>query len=183
MPARTSPACRRPGSPAKPRPDPLRHQVSKLLPYTPDQLFALVGDVDAYPDFVPWIRSMRTWNARPLGPGVDAVDAEAGVGFSFLKERFSTRVRRDARNRQIDVSLISGPFRKLDNCWRFLDAGRGATRVEFEIDFTFRSRLLEALLAANFGHAVDKLMTCFEARAHALYGEPAPADEGASSAA
>lgn len=154
----------------------MRHHVSKLLPYTPDQLFALVGDVSRYPEFVPWINAMRTWNPRKLGEGVEAVDAEAGVGFSFLKERFSTRVRRDAHNRQIDVSLLSGPFKKLDNRWRFLDAGNGCTRVEFDIDFAFKSRLLEALLTANFAHAVDKLMTCFEARAKALYGgEAAPA--------
>jgi coenzyme Q-binding protein COQ10 len=161
----------------------LRHHVSKLLPYTPDQLFALVGDITAYPDFVPWINAMRTWNPRHLSEGVDAVDAEAGVGFSFLKERFSTRVRRDARNRQIDVSLISGPFKKLENRWRFLDAGHGCSRVEFDIDFQFKSRLLEALLTANFAQAVDKLMNCFEARAKALYGETARAVEDKSSAA
>jgi coenzyme Q-binding protein COQ10 len=134
-----------------------------------------VGDISAYPEFVPWITAMRTWNARHLSEGVDAVDAEAGVGFAFLKERFATRVRRDALNRQIDVSLLSGPFRKLENRWRFLDAGHGCARVEFDIDFAFRSRLLEALLAVNFGHAVDRLMDCFEARAKTLYGARADA--------
>ena len=152
----------------------MRHHVSKVLPYAPEQLFRLVGDVAEYPEFVPWITAMRTWNARPLGDGVDAVDAEAGVGFSFLKEKFATRVRRDALNRQIDVTLLSGPFKKLENRWRFLDAGHGCTRVEFDIDFEFKSRLLAALLSANFAHAVDKLMACFEARAKVLYGEPAP---------
>lgn len=148
----------------------MRHHVSRLLPYTPDQLFALVGDVERYPEFVPWIVSMRTWNARALGERVDAVDAEAGVGFSFLKERFSTRVRRDAPKHEIAVDLISGPFKKLENRWRFEDAGAEGTKVEFDIDFTFKSRLLEALLSANFSHAVDRLMSCFEARAKALYG-------------
>jgi coenzyme Q-binding protein COQ10 len=95
------------------------------------------------------------------------------VGFKFLKERFATRVRRDAQNRQIDVSLLSGPFRKLDNRWRFLDAGHGCTRVEFDIDFEFKSRLLAALLTTNLSSAIDKLMTCFEARAKALYDEEA----------
>ena len=147
----------------------MRHHVSKHLPYTPDQLFALVGDVMAYPDFVPWITSMRTWNARTLEPNVDSLDAEAGVGFSFLKERFSTRVRRDAANRQIDVGLLSGPFRRLANRWQFFEDGEG-TRVEFDIDFQFKSRLLEALLSANFAHAVDRLMSCFETRAAGLYG-------------
>lgn len=173
MRARTSRASRRPGGPATP-PSRVRHHVTRLLPYTPDQLFALVGDVSRYPEFVPWITSMRTWNARDLGQGVDTLDAEAGVGFSFLKERFATRVRRDADAARIEVSLLSGPFRKLANTWRFEPEGEG-TRVEFDIDFQFKSRLLEGLLAANFHHAVDRLMGCFEARARALYG---PSGEG-----
>ena len=149
----------------------MKHHVSKHLPYRPDQLFALVGDVMAYPDFVPWITSMRVWNARTLEAGVETVDAEAGIGFSFLKERFSSRVHRDAGARRIDVTLLSGPFRRLANRWEFLEAEGGGTRVEFDIDFQFKSRLLEALLTANFAHAVDRLMGCFEARAKALYGE------------
>ena len=153
----------------------MRHHVSKLLPFTPDQLFELVGGIAHYPDFVPWITSMRTWNARSLGGGVDSVDAEAGVGFKLLKERFATRVRRDAHNRQIDVSLLSGPFKRLENRWRFIDAGHGCTRVEFDIDFAFKSRLLEALLTANFAHAVDRLMGCFEARAREQFGDQASA--------
>jgi coenzyme Q-binding protein COQ10 len=148
----------------------LKHHVSKHLPYAPDQLFALVGDVMAYPDFVPWITSMRTWNARVLGEGVETLDAEAGIGFSFLKERFSSRVRRDSQGRRIEVTLLSGPFKRLANRWEFFAAEDGGTRVEFDIDFQFKSRLLEALLTANFGHAVDRLMTCFEDRARALYG-------------
>lgn len=147
----------------------MRHQVTKVLPYTPEQLRALVGDVERYPEFVPWISAMRTWNARDLGEGVDTLDAEAGVGFSFLKERFATRVRRDSANQQIEVNLLSGPFRKLANRWRFFP-DTGGTRVEFDIDFEFKSRLLDGLLKANFHHAVDRLMTCFEDRARALYG-------------
>jgi coenzyme Q-binding protein COQ10 len=78
-------------------------------------------------------------------------------------------VRRDAANRQIDVSLISGPFKTLQNRWRFVAAGEGATQVEFDIDFAFKSRLLEGLLKTNFTHAVDRLIACFEAEAARLY--------------
>jgi coenzyme Q-binding protein COQ10 len=151
----------------------VKHHVSKHLPYAPDQLFALVGDVMAYPEFVPWITSMRTWNARDLGEGVQTVDAEAGIGFSFLKERFSSRVRRDAPAGRIDVTLLSGPFKRLANRWEFFEAEGGGTRVEFDIDFQFKSRVLETLLTANFAHAVDRLMACFEDRARALYGQGA----------
>lgn len=147
----------------------MHHHVSRVLPYRPEQLFALVGDVESYPQFVPWIIALRTWNRREEAPGVDALDAEASVGFSLLKERFATRVRRDANTRHIDVRLLSGPFRRLENHWRFLDDAAG-TRVEFDIDFVFKSRLLEALLRTNFHQAVERLMECFEGRASALYG-------------
>ena len=150
----------------------MRHSVVRILPYTPQQLFDLVGDVAAYPQFVPWITSMRTWNARSESEGVTLVDAEAGVGFSFLRERFSTRVRRDAPEGVIIVSLLHGPFRRLYNRWKF-NAHPMGTSVEFEIDFEFKSRLLDRMLTANFHHAVDRLIGCFEERAKALYGSGA----------
>ena len=68
------------------------HRVTRILPYAPEPLAALVADVRAYPDFVPWVNSMRVWNPREEAPGVDLLDAEAAVGFSFLRERFSTWV-------------------------------------------------------------------------------------------
>jgi coenzyme Q-binding protein COQ10 len=140
-----------------------------VLPYTPEQLFELVGDVAAYPDFVPWIEAMRVWNQREEEAGVTGLDAEARVRFAVLRERFSTHVRRDAGRREITVQLLQGPFRRLLNRWRFAPHGQG-TEVQFEIDFEFKSRLLQTLLAANFSHAVSRLIDCFEARARALYG-------------
>ncbi|PTS91251.1 MULTISPECIES: type II toxin-antitoxin system RatA family toxin [unclassified Caulobacter] len=145
-----------------------RHVVTRVLPYTPEQLFALVGDVEAYPQFVPWITAMRTWNAREDGP-VSTVDAEAQVGFSFLREKFATRVRRDAEHLTVDVSLLYGPFKRLANQWRFVAQG-DETRIEFVIDFAFKSRMLDGLLAANLDRAADKLIACFESRARAIHG-------------
>lgn len=139
-----------------------------MLPYTPEQLFALVGDVEAYPKFVPWITGMRTWNGRVDG-AVSTVDAEAQVGFSFLREKFATRVRRDRDALSIDVSLLYGPFKRLSNGWRFVPDGE-ATRVEFVIDFAFKSALLDAMLAANIDKAAGKLIACFEERARQLHG-------------
>jgi coenzyme Q-binding protein COQ10 len=147
----------------------LRHRLTRVLPYAPEQLFALVGDVERYPEFVPWITRMRVSNQSQEGPGIDALDAEASVSFAFLTERFSTRVRRNATAGEITASLIRGPFRKLENRWRFTPQSSGAL-VEFELDFEFSSRLLDALLRANIGHAANRLIGCFEARAAALYG-------------
>ncbi|MBO9559901.1 MAG: SRPBCC family protein [Caulobacter sp.] len=145
-----------------------RHVVTRVLPYAPEQLFTLVGDVEAYPQFVPWITAMRTWNGR-ADAQVSTVDAEAQVGFSFLREKFATRVRRDAAALTVDVSLLYGPFKRLANQWRFLPHETGTT-VEFVIDFAFKSRMLDAMLAANIDKAAAKLIGCFEDRARVIYG-------------
>lgn len=142
--------------------------MTRVLPYAPEQLFELVGDVETYPKFVPWITGMRTWNGRVDG-AVSTVDAEAQVGFSFLREKFATRVRRDRDALSIDVSLLYGPFKRLINGWRFVAEG-DATRVEFVIDFAFKSALLDAMLAANIDKAANKLIACFEERARQIYG-------------
>ena len=166
MPARTSHASR----PRAGRPPELHStRVSRELPYSPDDLFRLVGDVDAYPEFVPWVSSLRTWNRTQPEPGVSTLDAEAKVGFAFVRETFATRVRCDAKARTIDVSLLHGPFRRLRNRWAFVPSGDG-TRIDFEIDFEFKSRLLDAILAANLDRAASKVIGCFEARAKALFG-------------
>ena len=147
----------------------MRHSLTRILPYSPRQLFDLVGDVDRYPEFVPWVSRLRSWNRRPDGEGVTLVDAEAEVRFAIVHERFATRVRLDAPGLAIDVDLISGPFRALKNRWRFAPHPQGCELV-FEIEFEFRSRILQALLAANFQHAVERLVRCFEDRAKVLYG-------------
>ncbi|MFJ6023916.1 type II toxin-antitoxin system RatA family toxin [Brevundimonas sp. NPDC092305] len=145
------------------------HRVTKILPYAPEQLAELVADVRTYPDFVPWVTSMRTWNGREETPGVSLLDAEASVGFSFLTEKFSTWVRHDRTAHRVEVGLIRGPFRHLKNRWEFFPDPAG-TRVEFMIDFAFKTRLLDMMLQANFDRAVDKLMACFEAEARRRYG-------------
>jgi coenzyme Q-binding protein COQ10 len=148
-----------------------RHVVTRVLPYAPEQLFTLVGDVEAYPQFVPWITAMRTWNGR-ADAQVSTVDAEAQVGFSFLREKFATRVRRDASALTVDVNLLYGPFKRLSNQWRFVPHETGTT-VEFVIDFAFKSKLLDAMLAANLDRAANTLIGCFEDRARVIYGSKA----------
>ena len=156
----------------------MHHSLTRVLPYTPAQLFALVGDVECYPQFIRWITALRAWNRRPDGEGVTLMDAEAQVKFSVVRERFATRVRLDEPAMAIDVSLLSGPFRKLRNRWRFRPHPQGC-ELSFDIDFEFGSRFLENLLAANFESAVAKIVNAFEKRARSLYGKK---DSGAAGA-
>jgi len=147
----------------------LRHSRTRILPYTPEQLFALVGEMERYPEFIPWIGGLRTWNRRRDGEGVETLDAEVKVRFAIISEKFSTWVRLDRPGLTIDVGLISGPFRKLENHWRFKSHPEGA-ELTFDIDFEVSSRLIEGLLNANLHKAVARLVRCFEDRARALYG-------------
>ena len=124
--------------------------------------------MDRYPEFVPWVQALRTWNLRTEADGSDGVDAEVQVAFGPMRETFSTRVQRDPALRRIDVDLISGPFRRLRNRWDFVPQD-GGTRIDFDIDFEFRSRLLQGLLAGNFDRAAGRLLTCFEDRARVLF--------------
>ena len=157
-----------------------RHRVTRVLPFTPEQLFELVGDVSAYPQFVSWITAMRVSNPLVDGP-IDKVDAEASVGFSLFRERFSTVVSRDSERLAIATDLLNGPFRRLKNNWKFEPHPTGCL-VVFDIEFEFKSRLLDHLLHANFDRAVDKLIGCFEARARTQYDAFRPSAPQASPA-
>jgi coenzyme Q-binding protein COQ10 len=147
-----------------------RHVVTRELPYAPEDLFDLVADVKSYPQFVRWITEMRTWGHRGAGADVETLDAEAKVRFGPVRERFSTRVTLDRPALAVDVALISGPFKRLENHWRFA-ARPGGSELSFEIDFAFNSHLLERLLAANLDRAAAALVRCFEVRADQLYGD------------
>lgn len=112
---------------------------------------------------------MRVWNERQEADGVSVLDAEAGVGFSFLTEKFSTWVRHDQNAPKVEVGLLHGPFRHLKNRWEFFPDEKGS-RLEFMIDFAFKSRMLDMMLSANFNLAVSKLIECFESEAARRYG-------------
>lgn len=141
-----------------------RHLEKRILPYSAAQLFDLVNAVERYPEFLPWCLE-ATITAREEG----VFHADLLIGFRVLRERFGSRVEYQRPSR-IDVTPTHGPFQRMLNRWRFEDVGEGRCRVEFEIDFRFRSRLLEALMAPLFFSAVRRMVREFEARAERLYG-------------
>lgn len=144
----------------------------RVLPFPADKLFDMVADVEKYPDYIPWITSMRVSNRTILSEGVTRFDAEAGVGFKFLSERFTTRVTRDANKRTITIILLKGPFKRLNCEWKFEEAGKGC-RASLYMDFEFKNPFLTGFLKANFDKAVAKLMACFEGRAETLFPKTA----------
>lgn len=147
------------------------HSEQKILPYTAAQMYALVMDVERYPEFLPWCLSCRIL-ARPDADasGVGHLLAEMIVGYKIFREKFCSRVR-FVPDSEIYVEYLDGPLKHLKNDWRFTPApgGQGCA-IDFHIDFEFHSRLLQSLIERFFHEALARMMTAFEKRAAALYG-------------
>lgn len=136
----------------------------RIVPYSAEQMFDLVADVGRYREFLPWVVATRIRSDSETEMVADMV-----VGFKNLRESFTSRVQK-RRPREIEVVYVDGPLRDLDNVWRFVDLPEGGCRIDFEVDFTFRNRVFEALAGQYFDRAFRKMVAAFESRADALYG-------------
>ncbi len=140
------------------------HAEKRVLPYSPEQLFELVADVDRYPEFLPWCRAARI--TRREG---DVLHADLVIGLRMFRERFTSRVTLD-RPGAIDVQYIKGPMRYLNNHWRFIAQPGGGCLLDFYLDFEFRSAIVQRLVGMLFSEAARRMVSAFEARAKQLYG-------------
>ena len=140
------------------------HAEKRVLPYTPAQMFDLVADVGAYPEFLPWCIAARVRKREG-----DIITADLVIGFKMFRERFTSRVTLD-RPRRIDVQYIQGPMKHLNNHWLFAPH-RDGVEIDFYVDFEFRSRILEKLIGTLFNEAFRRMVGAFEIRARVLYGE------------
>lgn len=139
------------------------HEVY-ALPYSPEQMFDLVADVARYPEFLPWVVATRVRSDSEVEMTADML-----VGFKAIREKFTSRVTKD-RPHAITVHYVDGPLRDLDNRWQFRPLGEGGCEIDFCVDFTFRSSVFEALAGQYFDRAFRKMVSAFEQRANALYG-------------
>jgi coenzyme Q-binding protein COQ10 len=142
------------------------HSESRILPYTADLMYAIVADVERYPDFVPWCAGLRVLKRERQG-GREVMIAETLIGYRSLRERYTSRVLLDPVARTIDVTQTDGPFRQLENHWRFTPEGANC-RVDFSILFEFRSRMLGMVAATVLGPVMSRMTDAFESRAREL---------------
>ena len=96
--------------------------------------------------------------------------ADLVVRFKVFQERFVSKVTLHPTS-QIDVEYINGPFRYLNNHWRFIETDKGGCTIDFYVDFEFRSKVLQKLIGLLFNEAVSRMVGAFEARARQLYGD------------
>lgn len=137
---------------------------SRVLPYSPEQMFDLVADVASYPKFLPWVIATRVRSDSETEMVADML-----VGFKAIREKFTSRVEKQ-RPRHLEVFYIDGPLRDLDNDWHFAPAANGGCEIDFSVDFTFRSSVFEALAGQYFDRAFRRMIGAFVARADELYG-------------
>jgi coenzyme Q-binding protein COQ10 len=136
------------------------------MPYSAEQMFDLVADVKAYPQFLPWVIAMRVRKDEAHETLADMI-----VGFKGLRETFTSRVQKE-RPDKIHVEYVDGPLKYLNNDWRFRPEGDGCL-VDFSVDFAFKNRMFELLAGQVFTVALRKMIGAFEDRARALYGTSA----------
>jgi len=144
------------------------HTVHRV-DYGVDDMYRLVADVEAYPQFVPLCQALEIRQREHNGTH-DVLVADMTAAYKFIRETFTSRVTLDPNASEILVEYIDGPFRHMKNRWRFRPAGEAACDVDFFIAYEFRSHALQLLMGALFDKAFRKFVDAFEERARQVYG-------------
>ena len=145
--------------------DPVRQvERSAIVPYSPQQMFELVADVERYPEFLPWCAyaELHSRDDREL-------TGSLGLAQGPLTGRFTTRNRLDAPH-AMSIELLEGPFRNLHGQWRFDALGEQGCRIALQMRFEFDSRVNDLLLGPVFEQTCNRLVDAFVARAGVVYG-------------
>ena len=128
-------------------------------------MFALVSDIPAYPDFLPWCRG-----ATVLSRTEDEVRATLDLSKGGLEKSFTT-LNRHQRNKMIEIRLLEGPFQKLEGFWRFDPLGEHGCKVTLDLEFEFASRMLGMMVGPVFSQVANSLVDSFQQRAVGVYGK------------
>ena len=141
-----------------------KHFKKRKVPYTEEQIFNLVADIDKYPEFLPWCIDTRI-----LRQEENFIYADLMVGFKWVREVYTSKVKFN-RPHLIDVEYQKGPFKYLINNWKFTKDQDGC-EIEFYIDFEFKSRVLQRIIGPFFDEAVSRMVSAFEKRAYYIYDD------------
>ena len=138
-------------------------EKSVLIEYSAAQMYALVENVAAYPEFLPWCGGTEILKREG-----DVVRAAITIDFRGIKQRFSTE-NRSYPSHLIEMNLVDGPFRQLDGSWRFKALGDDACKIEFRLHYEFSSKLLEKIVGPVFHFIASTFVEAFVRRARQLY--------------
>ncbi|MEN3930833.1 type II toxin-antitoxin system RatA family toxin [Microvirga sp. W0021] len=145
-------------------------RTQKTVPHSAEEMFALVADVEHYPEFLPLCESINIKRRFKNDAELDVFISEMVVGYKAISECLTTRVTADKDNLHILVEYVDGPFRHLENHWRFKDE-EGGCLVDFYITYEFKNFALGVLMGSVFDKAFRRFVTAFEDRADKLYSK------------
>ena len=146
-----------------------QYETTRRVAHSPEHMFALVADVEQYPQFLPMCEALSVRSRRER-EGITLLVADMTVGYKAIRETFTSQVVLRPDKNLIDVRYVDGPFRHLENRWTFEPKEGGGCLVHFHIDYEFKSRILGALMGAMFDRAFRKFAEAFEKRADEVYG-------------
>lgn len=147
-----------------------KFETTRTVAHAPDRMFALVADVERYPQFLPLCEALSIRSRRER-EGRTILIADMTVGYKAIRETFTSQVLLNPENNAIEVKYLDGPFKYLTNIWRFEPVEKGCV-VHFFIDYEFKSRILGAMMGMMFDRAFHTFAEAFEKRADAVYGRP-----------
>jgi ribosome-associated toxin RatA of RatAB toxin-antitoxin module len=138
---------------------------SALVPYSPQEMFALVSDVDAYPQFLPWCS-----DAQVLETQEDGVTARIAFAVGGVSKSFTTR-NHHTPGRRIEMQLVEGPFSDLRGYWKFDPLGNAGCKISLSLKYNFSSRMVRMVVGPVFGQIANSLVDAFQQRAAEVYGK------------
>lgn len=137
---------------------------SALVPYSAGEMFMLVDDVEAYPEFLPWCN-----DAEVLSRDDDVIEAKLELHKGGVSNHFTTRnTRREFES--IDIALVGGPFRHLQGGWKFSEIGEQGCKVSLKLEFEFESMFVDLMFGAYFEETCNSLVDAFTRRAKDVFG-------------
>ena len=135
-----------------------------LVPYTAAQMFALVDDIETYPEFLPWCTRTHV-----ISRDQDEVRATIALSKSGVSKEFTT-CNRIQQNKMIEIHLLEGPFKHLQGFWRFDPLGDEGCKISLDMEFEFASKMMSMVLGPVFSQIASSLVEAFEKRAVDVYG-------------
>src|SRR3954469_3010863 len=137
---------------------------SAIVEHSAAEVYALVEDIEAYPQFLPWCREVRVHERA-----ASETRATLTVGVGGVRQSFTTR-NENLPGETIDMRLVEGPFRAFAATWQFTPLAAGACRIEFSLQYEFSSRALGRLPEPLFDRIADTMVDAFARRADEIYG-------------
>ncbi|HEY5759203.1 MAG TPA: type II toxin-antitoxin system RatA family toxin [Steroidobacter sp.] len=138
---------------------------SALVPYSAEQMFALVEDIERYPQFVPWISAATMLESTPEQVTGKLVMHKSGVSETFTTRNFLKRPT------EMLMTLVDGPFKTFEGRWTFTPLGDKGVKVGLTVRFEFANAMLGMLLSRSFEKNCAEMIDAFVDRARAVYGK------------